>query len=391
MPDTTEGINPDLINLFTEQVSLNNDDAKKIADILDDNLRSMGVGSHSESIKDVLRGFNHRGVGTPAPPPNESQGLVFFTRPMLNLSDGNIAMERSLTTLLTSFPKSIPYAIRSILDPVGAKENSRSTPLFDNDQAFIPFLTNLCESVTGWPAIDVHTYTSSEGLLGEQYSYVEGAFGHWGALELSATFNNIEGSPLLLLFFTWCAYMLNVSHGVMRPRSDALKKRYIDYQTRIYKLNLDSTKRYVTSWAATGAGVPGGLDLGAIFNFDKNAPLNEDQRQLSIPFPSVGCSWLDPMTLEEFNACVYNANPAMHPDLLDDPNDTTMIHLDQSELQYFNYSGYPRIMEDRELRWYVKYSDYKEIKDYLDNSTVSKHSITEGWLTAGVRDRVQNK
>lgn len=111
---------------------------------------SMVTGSLDQAILNNLRGINHRQVAGMLPSNKEMPGLTFFTRPMLNMRKDNLRNVRQLSQLLNSVPTSMQTFIRAMLDPrlvegcnIGGIDLAPiSCPIIDNNQAFIPFLTN---------------------------------------------------------------------------------------------------------------------------------------------------------------------------------------------------------------------------------------------------------
>ena len=115
--------------------------------------RTLPTGDLKNAISRNIRGINHRQIAQALMPNLDHYGLTFFTRPDLNLATPNIRQSRMLTDLLTENQKSIPRAVRCLLDPSlqlrprGAIE----CPLVDANLPFIPILTNSLISCSGWP------------------------------------------------------------------------------------------------------------------------------------------------------------------------------------------------------------------------------------------------
>src|SRR5690606_3923357 len=85
-------------------------------DTIDSIVVDAGQARPSGRISDIYYGIDHRGVGSAFQKNTDSRGLVFFTRPGLNLSYDNIIMDRTLLPLLAEDSKSIYRAIRVMLD-----------------------------------------------------------------------------------------------------------------------------------------------------------------------------------------------------------------------------------------------------------------------------------
>lgn len=138
----------------------------------------------------------------------------------------------------------------------------------------------------------------------------------------------------------------------MVPYPNNLVERRIDYQTRIYRLLLDPSRRYVQKIAACGAAFPLNSPLGNSFNFSNEGVYNQDNDQISIRFRAMGADYLDPITIQEFNAVVQIFNPEMKGD--DNDRSRTYRMASHDELKAYNYNGYPRIdPESHELQWWI--------------------------------------
>jgi len=333
----------------------------KLMEQIDYVSRESGLGSLSESMVNTLVGINHRGVGNPVPYNQDNQGLTFFTRPRLNLSYNNLSADRRLSILGAGQGVSrghFPGAIRQWLDPEIAKalyEGGSRSPLIDPNFAFIPLLSNNLISLSGWPDPVTEYYNSDEGLARETWAMADGVDTIYSAFDLNATFRNIAGDPISLLFYVWQIYMSLVYQGKMLPYPDSEMLREIDYQTRIYRLILDPTRTYVQKVAACGAAFPTSSALGQAFDFSADSPFEQSRAsQISIPFRCVGAMYQDPILLREFNDVVQIFNPAMHPLY----RDKYMVKVPREQLHAYNYAGYPYIdMNTNELQWW----DFREL------------------------------
>jgi hypothetical protein len=255
--------------------------------LLDIISQSSGLGTLSASYADLLSGFNHRSLGSAIPIHKEGAGIVFFTRPNLNLSYDNLAQDRMLTPLLTNNQLTYQRAIRAMLDPEGNLFNSArgiTTPLFDAKNAFMPLLTNGLISLNGWPDISLDTYTSKEGRLRENWSMVDGTSKNYTTFDLQASFRNYSGDPITLLFAVWATYMDHVHTDIMTPYLKSIVMNRVDYQTRIFRFTLDPSRTYIQKYASTTGVFPIGVPIGAAMNFDAENPFSHDNaEQVQVP------------------------------------------------------------------------------------------------------------
>lgn len=331
-----------------------------IPDSLDDYFASTLISSIDSALGNNIYGINHRQIPNAALTNKDRYGLTFFTRPQLNLTTPNIRAKRQFYGLLTNNALSTQAAIRNLLDPriywlSGPDfESPPKCPLINPELAFIPLLTNNLESISGWPDMQAPLFTSDKGLYGESMSIVDGPVIDYSTFTISASFKNIKGDPISYLFYIWLLYMQSVFEGILVPYPDFISENEIDYNTRIYRIVLDQSNRYVTKIAATGASIPVSISLGSYFDYNNKDVYNQQNKEINIQFNCNGVTYLDDILIKEFNDTVAIFNPDM-----DDGNRLhTMYKLDYSILQYFNFTGYPHINVDTyELEWWVASKD----------------------------------
>lgn len=338
--------------------------------------RLNSLGSLSTSQSDNLSGINNQKSKSPSPKNRDSHGYTFFTRPDLNLTSANLAVDRIMTPLMDTSDYSMARAIRCMLDPTNERVGGSpiTSAIFDSKQPFLPILTNNLISMSGWPDITVDTYTSKEGVYKESYSMVDGTSQIFNTFDITANFRNIQGDPITLLFTAWVHYASKVYEGVMVPYSRNIVENRIDYQTRIYRLVTDESGTVVTKIAACGAAFPMASPLGASFNYNTDGEFNFENDQVSIPFRCIGVNYMDPILVKEFNQYVA----MMNLDMDDKNRNTTMIKISKL-LNYENFGRIgvylskmlihkviPRVdPETMELEWWAYRSDYESAKQDL--------------------------
>ena len=323
-----------------------------------------GLGDPVKLIGNTLHGINHYGYSIGPVANTDYHGLTFFTRPYLNLTGKNISGIRRLTPLLTSDTKTIHYAIKLLLDTKQSNEYSGEHPLTDTNQAFIPVFTNLLTSLSGWPDETLDLYTSAPGYKNEVYILADHLGATLNTFSLTATFRNIEGDPINAILSTWLTYIKGVSNGSIVPYYEMIASRTVDYQTRIYRLILDKSRRYIQKIACCGASVPVANPLGAAFNYAEAKPIVEETNEQSVPFTCVGYNYNDPIIARDFNATVRYYNPLMNN--VNRPK--AMVKVPNDSLQIFNFKGYPLITQNMELQWYVTETTYTKTMESLGMS-----------------------
>lgn len=343
-----------------------------------------GRGSSASAMTNTLMGYNHRMAPTQVPKNRERTGYTFFTRPDMRIGRETVAASRRLADLANMPINSAHRAIIAMLDPLSelttmvdgnSAMGMRCHPEipFDNRQAFIPMLTNRLVSLSGFPDNTLDVYLSNEGLKREQVAMVDSNYAVNYGYTLSAVFQNMDKDVLTEFFTTWLEMMSGYYDGTFIPRMRNLVQHEINYQTRIYRLIMDPTNRYVTKIGCAVAAFPVNDTLGAAMNVDSANPLMDANDQLNVQFQCIGAQYLDPILIEEFNATVAIFNPDMIPE--DNNADTyrpsgweNLARIYPDEKDYFNYYGYPYIdPTSRELMWYVDVEDYRRILEETGN------------------------
>lgn len=325
-------------------------------------------GGIKTAIGDNIYGINHRQTPGSIGINRDYFGLTFFTRPCFNLSTENIRAIREFGPMLTQQAESYPRIVRCLLDPDLATHQTITSPFVDPDQMFIPLLTNTMLSCTGWPDLEAQTFTSHEGIMKESYSFVDSSIRLYGTYDITCTFRNIPGDPIILMFYTWLFYMSLVYLGDIIPYPDFILNNEIDYMTRIYRLVLDPSKRFVTKIAAANAAFPTNVPYGAAINHDADHPINANNDQISITFRTNGVTYHDPILVHEFNRAVAMYNGGMNPDNFKTTKDKNGLYVSTNPylkqiplhaLGVFNNRGYARINPyTYELEWWIDEQEY---------------------------------
>lgn len=330
-------------------------------------------GDPSRAITETLWGLNHRSLANSIPINKDYYGLVFFTKPDLRLDNRSLSRFPNFSPMLTTSQNSIPRAIRAMLDFRHDTHNEESYPcgLIDPKQAFIPLLTNTITSMSGWQDVELPYYTSDAGVYGEQISFADGIAQIYRCFDITANFRNIPGDPITMFFYYWVLYAAAVFEGALSPYPDNIATNTIDYQTRIYRLVLDPSKRFVQKIASSIA-FPTTVPTGTAFNFEIDQPINRND-QIHINFRAIGCEYYHDMLIHDFNRTVCIANN----DMFDDQRTNAGLMVVPPEYIYlFNYAGYPRINPfTGELEWWVYQEDFKALTGEGNNTEEPNFNI----------------
>lgn len=347
-------------------------DGSKAGDEIGKFYASSPAGAISTALGDTFYGINHRQTPNPLPINKDHYGMTFFTRPLMNMTTGNLRAVRQMIPLLNTNARSIPRIIRLLFDKNLNKHESLDSPFVDNQQAFIPFLTDTLLSISGWPDIEAPMFNSPEGAYKESYSFVDGLTLNYTTYNIQASFRNVYGDPVTSFFYYWLHYMSFVYQGLLVPYPNFMLENEIDYQTRIYRLVLDVNKNRVTKIAACGAAFPYAVSIGAAFNFESDRPLNPSNDQITVPFKCMGAIYQDDILLHEFNKTVQYFNTNMK----DSIRSKSYQKIPTEYLVLFNHRGYPRIDPNTyELEWWIDKETYKmvlsNVKYQPDSSNIS--------------------
>ena len=346
--------------------------------------KKSGRGSSRDTLTNIFTGFNHRMAPLYVPKNVDNVGFTFFTRPDCNFNLANMSSSRKLLEVQRAGRGSQSAAIIGMLDPLNEwlaldkKTRYLGGPFarevqFDNRCAFIPMLSNLLTSLTGFPDSTLDVWTSEEGLIREQVTYADSIYEVNNAFTLSAQFRNIDGDPITTYLNFMIDYISNVRRGTYVPRAENMFQRVVDYQSRVYRFVMDPTKRYIRKFGIANAVFPVTDGMGAAMNVSGNNPIITDTDQISVQYQAVGAYYSDPIIIQEFNdvVCIFN------PDMLPISESTSefiphgknyMRKLSREEIGIFNYQGYPRINPNTyELDWWIYGDTYETILSEVKN------------------------
>ena len=321
------------------------------------------TGSTEQAIGNNLYGLNHSGVRNIIPESRDSRGLVFFTRPQLNLTTGNLANSPSLYDYLTTNLSSAHAYVRGMLDP----RLEAKVPFLDNNLAFIPFFTNDLKRMSGWPDVVMSTFTSKEGIRRQQWSIADGYPEIYEAFDLDCTFKNTKEDPITVTLDLWLSYMGKVFEGELSPYMDMIVENEIDYNTRIYRLVLDEHNMFVKKIAATGASFPINQPSGKYFDYSSDSKYQEDNSEVSVRFKCIGAMYNKAILMKEFNETQAIFNPEYRKMM--NGGSSNLEKIPHKLLGLLNFRGYPYINTTTlELEWYINKNsaDYKRLVNYYE-------------------------
>ena len=323
-------------------------------------VRNSGRSDIDRTISNTFFGINILGRNPGISLNTENHGYTFFTRPTMNMSYNNLIVDRVMSNLVNESSNSLARMIRCLFDPELEESEQIEAVGIDRKNPFIPLLSNNLISLSGFSDFTLNTNMSQPGLYREVYGYTDDVPYNYTSYDITANFRNLEGDPISFMMLLWGWYQGLVYEGRLMPRPGYIIKNEIDYQTRIYRIILDSTRTYVTRIGATGVSWPITSPIGNIFNFEgdgSQSPFTTANDQISINFRSLGFTYYDNILIYEFNKLVTDFNS----DMLDQRRTDVYYKLRRDEKEIFNYHAYPRINPlTMEFEWWVDKDKYHQ-------------------------------
>jgi hypothetical protein len=343
-----------------EEIKMSNlKNTESLEDFMSD---TQTTGSISKAITNNLYGLNTSGENRKFLEANKtSKGYVFITRPQLNLTESNLRNDRKLYDLLSTNSKSLHRYVRCLLDPRQSKIFNIHSDMLDENLAFIPMFTNNVSSVSGWSDRVIQTFDSKEGVRKQQYSMPDSHIDINNVVDLDVTVDNVKGNPAILIMGTWLRYMANVYEGTMSKYIDYVVANERDYDVRMYRIITDPSKRRVEMIAAAPVMFPLNDPLGKFFDFNKTNSYNDQVKEFTFRFRSLGVEYNDPILIKEFNEHSAIFNPQVRK-LLNGDSGHGLLKVPEDLKEYLEGRCYPIIDEESlEINWWIP-KDSKTLK-----------------------------
>lgn len=164
---------------------------------------------------------------------------------------------------------------------------------------FIPLITNTCTEVSGGKDISISTYETEGDYAGNSLTYAQGMEEALGPGELTLSFDDLYGSPVMNLFLFWVYYIHYVSKGYAVPDFNYVVNRIIDYTCSIYVFMLDTDQKTILRWTKYCGCFPKSVPFSQI-SHSKEIDL-QTLSKIQIPFSYNFACPMDPVVLSEFN------------------------------------------------------------------------------------------
>lgn len=287
-----------------------------INDFLEAAFSENGGPGYSAPLVNSLTGVRIIGSGhQQIPIPDDTIGLVFTTRPNLNLSDANIKNHTQLLPLYQPKPHSLQAYIKGLLDPTWGKANSGMIEFLDPLNPWLVPITNLVKTSEGFPDISLRVDKSKPGFRQEVYQYISGLLKYNRDLDIRQTYWTPKPNFMPYIFETWEHYIEGVSLGDegMQPYPEALLQSYQDYDCRIYHMILNKNMRNIEWIFCNASCFPTTFPSGAMSAIDRtqDSIRGQGQDELAINFSGVGFRFGNMKVADMFNRSTVYMNPDM--------------------------------------------------------------------------------
>lgn len=331
--------------------------------ILDYAFSEAGGPSYTSPLVNIMRGIKILGQGPQmAPIADDTIGLSFITRPLLNLSDDNCSKHMRLATLFKPASGSAQEYVKGLLDRTSG--NNITSQAFDNKSAWMPILINLTKSSDGFPDIDLDMGTTGGGFRGEVHQYVDGVLDENGKYTLTQTYYNAKGGIVPFIFEIWLQYIYEVTTGDnnVEPYPEAVYQNYIDYDCRIYHLIMEKDNKSISHIFMSIQSIPVTFPAGAFaaIDNDSNNRRGQGQEEISIQYSSIGFRYDTWEVCDGFNGSTIYFNP----DMANNVRATKNVLLRPSEWTTFQYASYPWInINAMIMEWWCPVEIYNKSQD----------------------------
>lgn len=268
--------------------------------------RGAGKGGYYNRTQQMMSRTDRYGQN-PMATNSECVGLTFITKPKLNLTTTCLRHCGGLMATLDSMdPRNLSFAIRCYLDSnfstIGAGRNlAKLCAWFDSDTAYINPLSNALTQIHGWPSFDLAVSASEDGFYSEHQTIARGSDFLNQTYDLSLTFTDIQGGPILMMLYYWVYWIALLCRGrAWRYMEDTLERR-LSYTCSIYRFVYNTNKKTVTKWAKATGCFPKSIPMGENFDITSRTHFIDALQEFSVPFVANHIEYMEPDILKDFN------------------------------------------------------------------------------------------
>lgn len=315
-----------------------------------------GGTSYERPLLNMLRGVRVLGPGNQmAPIPDDTIGLVFVSRPLLNLSDENVRLHPQMISLYNPPKNSIQAYTKGLLDKNWGDLNMHGSGILNPNLAWISPIANLVKVSSGFPDVSLNMAKSDPGIRKQVYQYVNGILKVNYDYDLRMTMHNPKPNILPYLFDMWLHYIDGVTLGDegMGPYPEALIQNYRDFDCRVYHIILNKNFRNIEGIYCCMDAVPNTFPSGSFSTIDttRNSLVGQGQEELDIGFSATVFRYNNVRVSQMFNQTTvfFNRNMA------DGTREKTHRKLSVKEYMAGGFDCYPWInIENMELEYWIK-------------------------------------
>lgn len=329
------------------EVFINEEARKQYFDLM---LLNNNTPGYTAPTLNSFRGFNPFNSGPAMMQISDAViGLMFITRPHLNLADSNIYRSEKLISLAEANTNDLSGYVRGLLDPTWATKTfgADGHPMLDNNMPFISCLNEYLKTSTGFSDLQLKINTTEPGIRQQVYQHVNGKLEENGKFTIQQTYHSPKPMLIQTMFQHWLGYISEVKSGdnQFTPHPQFLIGHRCDHDCRIYHLLMNVDTEYLESLFATVQSIPENYPAGAIADIDRtqNTLRAQGQDEFSMQFSSVGMRFDELSLIKSFNEHVYLFNPDLQSDV-ESGNPQRWRMLKISEYSAYRYMMYPLLL-----------------------------------------------
>lgn len=209
--------------------------------------------------------------------------MIFITTPMLNLNEFNINTDGFLTYLHGTDP--------DLLNSLSFTETGK------------PFITLLSNRMSEFSTADLTLQTTEVGETHYGYSQNLPLFAPT-ADNTNVTYVDNTNLDVLKVHKAWFDYVTYVTRGVMRPASQAITNKYIDYTASIYHFVLEMDGETIQYFDKMTGCFPTNIPYN---EFSSKINNNQELIEFSIDYTYSYREYMNPSILVDFNNVSTNS------------------------------------------------------------------------------------
>lgn len=353
MADTNDEQVPFFIPVGTERTPENPDvftNSQKRQDFFDIMVQNNNMPGYTSATVNAFRGFNPFSSGPAMMELSDNViGLMFITRPQLNLADYNIYRSEKLISMAGAGANDLGGYLRGLLDNQWAAKTfgDQGHPMLDNNQPFITCLNEFLKTSTGFGDLQLRLNTTEPGLRQQVYQYVSSKIEENGTYTIQQTYHNPRPLLIQTMFQYWLTYISEVKSGdnELTPHMEYLLGNRCDHDCRIYHMVMNRDTEYLESLFASVRSIPQTFPAGAIADINRvqNTLRAENQDEFAVQFGSEGMRFDEISLINAFNEHVFLYNPALMQ-TINNGGQGTYRMLSISEYNDYRYMMYPLLI-----------------------------------------------